>query len=166
MSFNKPTNFFFGGQYQRFSGFCFVSHTIQHLFHFYDFLFEGNALTTNQAYRFQRKLERDVTRGHYSASREIRKKRTMKNSNDDAEYDCKICKERRQTMKRCTRCRQVYYWCSIPIYLVFMAWLYPFILKKINRKTNNNSAYVLFSPLPLVIFLCNLIIVNKANINS
>lgn len=35
----------------------------------------------------------------------------MKNSNVEAEYDCKICKAKKQTMKRCTRCRQVYY-CS------------------------------------------------------
>lgn len=65
---------FFAGKFQRFSGFCFFTHTIQQLFHFCNFLFEGNALTTNEACRFHRKLERYVTRGHYWASREIRRK--------------------------------------------------------------------------------------------
>lgn len=70
----KKTINFFAGKFQRFSGFCFFTHTIQHLFHFCNFLFEGNALTTNEACRFHRKLERYVTRGHYWASREIRRK--------------------------------------------------------------------------------------------
>lgn len=70
----KKTINFFAGKFQRFSGFCFFTHTIQHLFHFCNFLLEGNALTTNEACRFHRKLERYVTRGHYWASREIRGK--------------------------------------------------------------------------------------------
>lgn len=71
---NQKTINFFAGKFQRFSGFCFFTHTIQHLFHFCNFLFEANALTTNEACRFHRKLERYVTRGHYWASREIRRK--------------------------------------------------------------------------------------------
>lgn len=70
----KKTINFFAGKFQRFSGFCFFTHTIQQLFHFCNFLFEANALTTNEACRFHRKLERYVTRGHYWASREIRRK--------------------------------------------------------------------------------------------